>query len=48
MKPRNKGVAHGIDGWRLDVAYDVGHPFLCVYAVIGHDAFSISFPYNTR
>jgi cyclomaltodextrinase / maltogenic alpha-amylase / neopullulanase len=27
MNPMNKGVAHGIDGWRLDVAYDVGHPF---------------------
>jgi glycosidase len=27
MNPMNKGAAHGIDGWRLDVAYDVGHPF---------------------
>jgi cyclomaltodextrinase / maltogenic alpha-amylase / neopullulanase len=27
MNPMNKGVDHGIDGWRLDVAYDVGHPF---------------------
>lgn len=27
MNPRGKGAAHGIDGWRLDVAYDVGHPF---------------------
>jgi cyclomaltodextrinase len=27
MNPRNRGAAHGIDGWRLDVAYDVGHPF---------------------
>ena len=27
MNPMNKGVAYGIDGWRLDVAYDVGHPF---------------------
>jgi cyclomaltodextrinase len=27
MNPLNKGAAHGIDGWRLDVAYDVGHPF---------------------
>lgn len=27
MNPMGKGVAHGIDGWRLDVAYDVGHPF---------------------
>jgi cyclomaltodextrinase / maltogenic alpha-amylase / neopullulanase len=27
MNPMNKGVAHGIDGWRLDVAYNVGHPF---------------------
>jgi len=27
MNPMNKGVAYGIDGWRLDVAYDVGHAF---------------------
>ncbi|MES2645227.1 MAG: glycoside hydrolase family 13 protein [Bacteroidota bacterium] len=27
MNPMNKGIADGIDGWRLDVAYDVGHPF---------------------
>jgi cyclomaltodextrinase len=27
MNPMNKGTAKGIDGWRLDVAYDVGHPF---------------------
>lgn len=27
MNPMNKGTANGIDGWRLDVAYDVGHPF---------------------
>jgi cyclomaltodextrinase len=27
MNPMNKGHAHGIDGWRLDVAYNVGHPF---------------------
>ena len=27
MNPMNKGAANGIDGWRLDVAYDVGHPF---------------------
>ncbi len=27
MNPMNKGVAYGIDGWRLDVAYNVGHPF---------------------
>ncbi|RYD94917.1 MAG: alpha-amylase, partial [Sphingobacteriales bacterium] len=27
MNPMNSGTAHGIDGWRLDVAYDVGHPF---------------------
>ena len=27
MNPMNRGAAHGIDGWRLDVAYDVGHPF---------------------
>ncbi|NTD99290.1 alpha-amylase [Agrobacterium tumefaciens] len=27
MNPRDKGIKDGIDGWRLDVAYDVGHPF---------------------
>jgi cyclomaltodextrinase / maltogenic alpha-amylase / neopullulanase len=27
MNPMNKGAAYGIDGWRLDVAYNVGHPF---------------------
>jgi len=27
MNPMNKGTKDGIDGWRLDVAYDVGHPF---------------------
>ncbi|MBC7851570.1 MAG: alpha-glucosidase C-terminal domain-containing protein [Chitinophagaceae bacterium] len=27
MNPMNKGVANGIDGWRLDVAYDVSHRF---------------------
>jgi cyclomaltodextrinase / maltogenic alpha-amylase / neopullulanase len=27
MNPMNKGVNKGIDGWRLDVAYDVGHAF---------------------
>ena len=27
MNPMNKGIKHGIDGWRLDVAYNVGHPF---------------------
>jgi glycosidase len=27
MNPMNKGVTHGIDGWRLDVAFNVGHPF---------------------
>jgi cyclomaltodextrinase len=27
MNPMNKGAQFGIDGWRLDVAYDVGHPF---------------------
>jgi cyclomaltodextrinase len=27
MDPMNKGTRDGIDGWRLDVAYDVGHPF---------------------
>jgi len=27
MNPMNKGIANGIDGWRLDVAYDVSHAF---------------------
>ena len=27
MNPGNKGIENGIDGWRLDVAYNVGHPF---------------------
>jgi cyclomaltodextrinase / maltogenic alpha-amylase / neopullulanase len=27
MNPMNRGTAHGIDGWRLDVAYEIGHPF---------------------
>ncbi|MBF6641979.1 alpha-glucosidase C-terminal domain-containing protein [Flavobacterium sp. J49] len=27
MNPMDKGIQDGIDGWRLDVAYDVGHPF---------------------
>ncbi|KAA3661978.1 MAG: DUF3459 domain-containing protein, partial [Calditrichaeota bacterium] len=27
MNPKNKGLAHGIDGWRLDVAFCVKHPF---------------------
>ncbi len=27
MNPMNKGVGNGIDGWRLDVAYDVAHAF---------------------
>lgn len=27
MNPMNKGKANGIDGWRLDVAYCVAHPF---------------------
>ncbi len=27
MNPMDKGIKNGIDGWRLDVAYDVGHPF---------------------
>ena len=27
MNPMNKGAQHGIDGWRLDVAYCIGHPF---------------------
>ena len=27
MNPRGDGIEHGIDGWRLDVAYCIGHPF---------------------
>jgi glycosidase len=27
MNPKGKGIEHGIDGWRLDVAYSVAHPF---------------------
>jgi glycosidase len=27
MNPMDNGIKDGIDGWRLDVAYDVGHPF---------------------
>ncbi|MCW3113227.1 MAG: alpha-amylase [Segetibacter sp.] len=27
MNPMNKGTADGIDGWRLDVAYNIAHPF---------------------
>lgn len=27
MNPMNKGIGYGIDGWRLDVAFCVGHPF---------------------
>lgn len=27
MNPMNKGTSYGIDGWRLDVAYDVNHRF---------------------
>lgn len=27
MNPKGQGSAYGIDGWRLDVAYNVGHPF---------------------
>jgi cyclomaltodextrinase len=27
MNPKNAGHAKGIDGWRLDVAFCVGHPF---------------------
>ncbi len=27
MNPDNKGIEFGIDGWRLDVAYDVHHNF---------------------
>lgn len=27
MNPQNKGSEFGIDGWRLDVAFCIGHPF---------------------
>jgi len=27
MNPKNKGIQYGIDGWRLDVAFCIGHPF---------------------
>ena len=27
MNPDGKGIEYGIDGWRLDVAYCIGHPF---------------------
>ena len=27
MNPMDQGIQDGIDGWRLDVAYDVSHPF---------------------
>lgn len=27
MNPKGEGIEHGIDGWRLDVAYDVHHNF---------------------
>ena len=27
MNPMNKGTQYGIDGWRLDVAYCIAHPF---------------------
>ena len=27
MNPKGKGVEFGIDGWRLDVAFCIGHPF---------------------
>lgn len=27
MNPKGKGTEFGIDGWRLDVAYSVAHPF---------------------
>ncbi len=27
MNPEGKGTEYGIDGWRLDVAYCIGHPF---------------------
>jgi len=27
MNPKNEGIENGIDGWRLDVAFCIGHPF---------------------
>lgn len=27
MNPKGEGIENGIDGWRLDVAFCVGHPF---------------------
>ncbi len=27
MNPKGKGAKYGIDGWRLDVAFCIGHPF---------------------
>jgi len=27
LNPKGMGTAHGLDGWRLDVAYEVAHPF---------------------
>ncbi len=27
MNPKGRGATHGIDGWRLDVAFCVAHPF---------------------
>jgi glycosidase len=27
MNPKDKGIEFGIDGWRLDVAFCIGHPF---------------------
>ncbi|MCA9734607.1 alpha-glucosidase C-terminal domain-containing protein [candidate division KSB1 bacterium] len=27
MNPKNMGIAYGIDGWRLDVAFCIKHPF---------------------
>lgn len=27
MNPKGKGLKYGIDGWRLDVAFEVAHPF---------------------
>lgn len=26
-EPKDKGMEYGIDGWRLDVAFEVAHPF---------------------
>lgn len=27
MDPKGEGIENGIDGWRLDVAFCIAHPF---------------------